>query len=134
MCSILLKLDSNLSIVIATIFHVDAQKSAQRKYFVFHKRHSSCPRIPRLWTLVLSSRVKVNMNRMTDAKKSMTLWNNNKKVRQSYILWKMTNTFQAIRVRQDRSKTEFTWIMLLKRRISDSCCSLCFLKKIKKKL
>ena len=64
---------ANLSIVIATIFQVDAKKSAQRKNSVFHKRHSSCPRIPSLLTVLVSSRVKLDMSRIIEAKKSMIL-------------------------------------------------------------
>ena len=60
-------------IIIITIFHVDAQKSAQRKNPVFHNRHSSSPRIPSLRTVVVFSRVKLDMSKTTAAKKSMTL-------------------------------------------------------------
>ena len=68
--------DTNLSIVIATMFHADATKSAQRKNPVFHKRHSSSPRIPLLWTLLVFLRIKLDTSKMTEAMKSMILWNN----------------------------------------------------------
>ena len=65
---------TNLSIVKATMFQVDAKKSPQSKNSVFHRRHSSCPRIPSLWTSLGSSTVKLNMSKMTEAKKSIRLW------------------------------------------------------------
>ena len=66
--------NTNLSVVIVTMFHVDAQNSVHCKNSVFHNRHSNSPRIPGLWILLVSLRVKLNMSRITEAKKSITLW------------------------------------------------------------
>ena len=63
-----------LSIVIVTIFHVDAVNIPHKRNLLFHKRHSNVPRMPSLWIRYMSLIVNVVNNNITEATKSRQLY------------------------------------------------------------
>ena len=63
-----------LSIVIATIFHVDAVNIPHKRNLLFHNRHSNVPRIPSLCITFIFPTVSVVNNSITEAIKSRKLY------------------------------------------------------------
>ena len=71
-----------------TIFHVEANKKAQRNRFEFHILHSIQAAIPSEWTLYRFLTVNVDNRRTMDTAKSNRLWITNDKYWYSFTkIW-----------------------------------------------